>query len=114
MTRPSAAASLLVEEKGMESNHAWALLFVAGLGILQAVSPARATADDDEPGLRAVLHELEASERRAVRLADTPATAPMTLRVTYVFRKEDGRWTLLQRHADPLVETTARGFVQEP
>ena len=38
----------------------------------------------------------------------------MTLRVTYVFRKEDGRWKLLQRHTDPIVQTTARGFVQEP
>jgi SnoaL-like domain len=98
----------------MQSNHAWVLL-VAGLGILHAVSPAPAvTAADDDPGLRAILHDVEASERSAVRLADTPAKAPMTLRVTYVFRKEDGRWTLLHRHADPLVETTARGFVQEP
>ena len=98
----------------MQSNHAWALLLVAGLGILHAVSPARATADHDDQGLRALLQDVEASERSAVRLADTPATAPMTLRVTYVFRKEDGRWKLLQRHADPLVETTARGFVMEP
>ena len=60
------------------------------------------------------MQDVEASERSAVRLADTPATAPMTLRVTYVFRKEDGRWKLLHRHADPLVETTARGFVLEP
>ena len=97
----------------MQSNHAWMLLLAAGLGILHAVSPAGTTATDD-PGLRALLRDVEASERSAVRLADTPATGPMTLRVTYVFRKEDGRWKLLQRHADPLVETTARGFVQEP
>jgi hypothetical protein len=102
------------DKKDMQSNHAWVLL-VAGLGILHAVSPAPAVrAADDDPGLRAFLHDVEANERRAVRLADTSATAPMTLRVTYVFRKEDGRWTLLQRHADPFVETTARGFVQEP
>ena len=98
----------------MQSNHAWVLL-VAGLGILHAVSPAPAIrAAQDDPGLRAFLDDVEASERRAVRLAETPATSPMTLRVTYVFRKEDGRWTLLQRHTDPIVQTTARGFVQEP
>ena len=98
----------------MQSDHAWALLFVAGLGILQAVSPSRATADDDDPGFRAFLHDLEASERRAVRLADTPATAPMTLRVTYVFRKEDGRWKLLHRHADPLVDDDGAASVPKP
>jgi hypothetical protein len=98
----------------MQSNHAWVLL-VAGLGILHAVSPAPAvTAADDDPGLRAFLHDVEASERSAVRLVDTPATAPMTLRVTYVVRKEDGRWKLLHRHADPLVETTAPGAVVKP
>ena len=98
----------------MQSNHAWVLL-VAGLGILHAVSPAPAIrAAQDDPGLRAFLHDVEASERSAVRLADTPATAPMTLRVTYVFRKEDGRWKLLHRHADPLVETAAPGSVLKP
>jgi hypothetical protein len=97
----------------MQSKHAWMLVLAAGLGILHAVSPAGTTATDD-PDLRALLQGVEASERSAVRLADTPATAPMTLRVTCVFRKEDGRWKLLRRHADPLVETTARGFVQEP
>ena len=55
-----------------------------------------------------------AIERSTVRLADTPATAPMTLRVTHAFRKEDGRWKLLHRHADPLVETTAPGSVLKP
>ena len=97
----------------MRSNHAWVLL-VAGLGILHAVSPAPAVTAADDPGFCVFLHDVEASERSAVRLADTPATAPMTLRVTYVFRKEDGRWKLLHRHADPLVETAAPGSVLKP
>lgn len=53
-------------------------------------------------------------ERSTVRLADAPAPAPMTLRVTHAFRKEDGRWKLLHRHADPLVETTAPASVLKP
>jgi len=98
----------------MRSNYAWALLLVAGLGILHAVSPSRATPDDDDPGLRAFLRDVEASERRAMRLGDTPGTAPMTLRVSYVFRKEDGRWTLLRRQADPLVDATALASGPKP
>ena len=48
----------------MQSNHAWVLL-VAGLGILHAVSPAPAVrAAHDDPGLRAFLHDVEASERQ--------------------------------------------------
>jgi ketosteroid isomerase-like protein len=31
----------------------------------------------------------------------------MQLRVTHVFRKEDGAWKLMHRHADPLMEKTA-------
>ena len=50
-------------------------------------------------------------ERSTVRLADTPAAAPMALRVTHAFRREDGRWKLLHRHADPLIETTTAASV---
>ena len=53
-------------------------------------------------------------ERSTVRLADAPAPEPMALRVTHAFRKEDGRWKLLHRHADPLVETTAPASVLKP
>ncbi len=38
-----------------------------------------------------------AIERSAVRLADQPARSPMVLRVTHVFRKEDGQWRLVIR-----------------
>ena len=40
-----------------------------------------------------------AIERSDVRLADQPARSPMVLRVTHVFRKEDGAWMLVQLHA---------------
>jgi ketosteroid isomerase-like protein len=37
----------------------------------------------------------------------------MALRVTHVFRKEDGAWKLVLRHADPLVAKTAAESVLE-
>ena len=98
----------------MRSHYTWTLLLVAGLGILHAVSPARARPEDDDPGFRAFLRDVEASERRAVRFGDTVATAPTTLRVTYVFRREAGRWKLLRRQADPLVDATALAAVPTP
>ncbi|HEU0184583.1 MAG TPA: nuclear transport factor 2 family protein [Blastocatellia bacterium] len=40
---------------------------------------------------------------------DKPAT--MALRVTHVFRMEDGAWKLVHRHADPLIDKTAPAAV---
>jgi ketosteroid isomerase-like protein len=45
-------------------------------------------------------------ERSEVRLVDQDKPAPMALRVTHLFRKEDGVWKLIHRHADPLVGRT--------
>lgn len=39
-----------------------------------------------------------------VRMGNQEKPAPRALRVTQIFRKEDGAWKLLHRHADPLVE----------
>src|SRR5262245_8882427 len=43
-----------------------------------------------------------AIERGEVRAAGVTEPAPKVLRVTEVFRKEDGAWRLIHRHADPL------------
>ena len=42
--------------------------------------------------------------QEGVRRADQDKAAPRALRVTQIFRREDGAWKLLHRHADPLVE----------
>lgn len=52
-----------------------------------------------------------AIERARVRLTGDPGPADMALRVTHIFRKEEGVWKLLHRHADPLVEKTAPATV---
>jgi ketosteroid isomerase-like protein len=51
----------------------------------------------------AVVVEVEHAETQAGG-ADTPS--PPALRVTSVFRLEDGAWKLVHRHADPI--TTPR------
>jgi len=43
-------------------------------------------------------------ERTKIRLAGTQEVRPMALRATSIFRREDGKWKLVHRHADPLVE----------
>ena len=42
-------------------------------------------------------------ERSRVRLAGEDVFAPMVLRVTTIFRLEDGDWKMTHRHADPLI-----------
>lgn len=48
-----------------------------------------------------------AIERAEVKLKGHDKAAPMALRVTHVFRKEDGAWKMVLRHADPLTAKTA-------
>jgi ketosteroid isomerase-like protein len=52
-----------------------------------------------------------AIERSEVRPVDQDTPAPMALRVTHIFQQEDGVWTLVHRHADPLMGKTAPATV---
>lgn len=54
-----------------------------------------------------------AIERSTVKLIDQEQPAPMALRVTHVYQRENGVWKLLHRHADPLMEKTAPDTVLE-
>jgi ketosteroid isomerase-like protein len=52
-----------------------------------------------------------AIERSEVGLVDRDKPAPMPLRVTHIFRREEGSWKLVHRHADPLIGKTAPATV---
>jgi ketosteroid isomerase-like protein len=41
-------------------------------------------------------------ERQQARLGGGQAITPFTLRVTMIFRPEDGEWKIVHRHADPI------------
>jgi ketosteroid isomerase-like protein len=52
-----------------------------------------------------------AIERSRVLIVGQDKPATMALRVTHVFRKENGAWRLVHRQADPLIAKTAPGTV---
>jgi ketosteroid isomerase-like protein len=52
-----------------------------------------------------------AIERSEALIVGQDKPAPLALRVTHIYMKEDGIWKLMHRHADPLIEKTAPAAV---
>jgi ketosteroid isomerase-like protein len=52
-----------------------------------------------------------AIERSTVRVAGQDKSSQMALRVTHLFRRENGEWRMIHRHADPLMDTTSPATV---
>lgn len=48
-------------------------------------------------------------EHWRVRLGDRAAIEPFVLRVTTTFRREDGEWKMVHRHADPIATDDSSG-----
>lgn len=46
-------------------------------------------------------------ERGEAKLAGQDVPSPVVLRVTHLFRREDGEWKIIHRHADPIAGKTA-------
>jgi SnoaL-like domain len=46
-------------------------------------------------------------ERAQAQLAESDATIPLMVRVTHIFRREEGAWRLLHRHGDRSTERTS-------
>ena len=52
-------------------------------------------------------------ERFEARVGDSDAPTEVALRVTSIFRREDGDWKLVHRHADPIVTARPAASVVE-
>ena len=53
-------------------------------------------------------------ERDKVKVGGSEDTAPSALRVTMIFRPEDGTWKVVHRHADPIITPQpAESVIQE-
>ena len=53
-------------------------------------------------------------ERLRSKVGGRQDVVPVTLRVTSVFRREDGRWKLVHRHADPITAPRSADSVLQP
>jgi ketosteroid isomerase-like protein len=53
-------------------------------------------------------------ERSKIRLAHSQDVRSLALRVTTIFRREDGDWKVVHRHADPLVNVQAAAAITKP
>lgn len=94
-------------EKGWEQLgpcYDWASARFAG-GDLTFEEIARNTSED----LAYTVH----IERSQIKLSGSDQAAPMALRVTHIYRREDGSWRLLHRHADPIASIQSPAFVIE-
>ena len=53
-------------------------------------------------------------ERARARLGGSADITPIALRVTMIFRPEEGEWKIVHRHADPITTAQpAESVVQE-
>ena len=62
-------------------------------------------------GVTGNLAYIVAIERSEVHLVDQDKPIAMALRTNHIFRKEEGAWKLVLRHADPLIAKTAPAAV---
>jgi ketosteroid isomerase-like protein len=53
-------------------------------------------------------------ERCRVKLGGADELVPVALRVTTVYRREDGGWTVVHRHADPITQARPVGSLGQP
>jgi ketosteroid isomerase-like protein len=52
-------------------------------------------------------------ERFRAKVGGREELAPVALRVTSIFRPEDGIWKVVHRHADPITEQPAESVLQD-
>lgn len=53
-------------------------------------------------------------ERCHARLRGVDGVVPVSLRVTHVYRNEDGAWRMIHRHADPIVTIRETQAIVQP
>jgi ketosteroid isomerase-like protein len=53
-------------------------------------------------------------ERAKAKIGGSEELTPFALRVTMIFRPEEGTWKIVHRHADPITtEQAAESLIQE-